>query len=98
MGVKRATTKRVRETHTYEKPIENQRVPLNGSKNAKRVGGTFSGALYNIEIPKIKEKLGDFCYLSNITKLHKRHSEIYCIISNSCHSEIRNGSISFRWL
>jgi hypothetical protein len=46
-----ATTKSVTETKRYETPMHNQSVPLNGSIKANRVGGTFSGALYRIEIP-----------------------------------------------
>ena len=46
-----ATTNSVTETNRNEMPMHNQSVPLNGSIKANRVGGTFSGALYRIEIP-----------------------------------------------
>ena len=53
------------ETKKYDTPIHNHREPLKGARKANKVGGTFSGALYKIEIPGEVHKLQE-----NITKLH----------------------------
>ena len=37
--------------------MQNQTVLSKGSRNAKKVGGTFSGALYKIEMPNINGKV-----------------------------------------
>ena len=60
-----ATTKSMTETKKYDTPIHNHREPLKGARKANNVGGTFSGALYKIEIPEEVHKLPD-----NITKLY----------------------------